>query len=165
MKSNYLPTDYQSFIATSRYSRWLEEEGRRESWGETVERYMKNVVAPLTFDVNVYEAIEQAILNLDVMPSMRAVMSAGPALDRDNTAGYNCSYMPVDDPKSFDEAMFILLCGTGVGFSVERQYVNKLPDVPETLFNITAIDANIAQCLIIQSIQLFNDPTMFTPSI
>lgn len=135
MKSNYLPTDYQSFIATSRYSRWLEEEGRRETWGETVERYMKNVVAPLTFDVNVYEAIEQAILNLDVMPSMRAVMSAGPALDRDNTAGYNCSYMPVDDPKSFDEAMFILLCGTGVGFSVERQYVNKLPDVPETLFN------------------------------
>lgn len=135
MKNNYLPTDYQSFIATSRYSRWLEEEGRRETWGETVERYMKNVVAPLTFDVNVYEAIEQAILNLDVMPSMRAVMSAGPALDRDNTAGYNCSYMPVDDPKSFDEAMFILLCGTGVGFSVERQYVNKLPDVPETLFN------------------------------
>jgi ribonucleoside-diphosphate reductase alpha chain len=141
MKSNYLPTDYQSFIATSRYSRWLEEEGRRESWGETVQRYMTNVVAEKINQISTNEAsltydnIEQAILNLDVMPSMRAVMSAGPALDRDNTAGYNCSYMPVDDPKSFDEAMFILLCGTGVGFSVERQYVNKLPEVPDALFN------------------------------
>lgn len=136
MKSNYLPTDYQSFIATSRYSRWLEEEGRRESWGETVQRYMTNVVAPQIGDNGLaMDEIHLAILNLDVMPSMRAVMSAGPALDRDNTAGYNCSYMPVDDPKSFDEAMFILLCGTGVGFSVERQYVNKLPEVPDALFN------------------------------
>lgn len=139
MKSNYLPTDYQSFIATSRYSRWLEQEGRRESWGETVDRYMENVVNKLLASIDHVGgeaiAIEQAILNLDVMPSMRAVMSAGPALDRDNTAGYNCSYMPVDDPKSFDEAMFILLCGTGVGFSVERQYVNKLPEVPDALFN------------------------------
>jgi ribonucleoside-diphosphate reductase alpha chain len=136
MKSNYLPTDYQSFIATSRYSRWLEQEGRRESWGETVQRYMTNVVAPQIGDNGLaMDEIHLAILNLDVMPSMRAVMSAGPALDRDNTAGYNCSYMPVDDPKSFDEAMFILLCGTGVGFSVERQYVNKLPEVPDALFN------------------------------
>ena len=139
--NNYLPTDYQSFIATSRYARWLDEEGRRETWGETVSRYMTNVVSEKINKISTNEAnevylkIEQAILNLEVMPSMRAVMSAGPALDRDNTAGYNCSYMPVDDPKSFDEAMFILLCGTGVGFSVERQYVNKLPDVPETLFN------------------------------
>ena len=136
MKNNYLPTDYQSFIATSRYSRWLEQEGRRESWGETVQRYMTNVVAPQIGDNGLaMDEIHLAILNLDVMPSMRAVMSAGPALDRDNTAGYNCSYMPVDDPKSFDEAMFILLCGTGVGFSVERQYVNKLPEVPDALFN------------------------------
>ena len=136
MKNNYGMTDYMSFIATSRYSRWLEEEGRRESWGETVQRYMTNVVAPQIGDNGLaMDEIHLAILNLDVMPSMRAVMSAGPALDRDNTAGYNCSYMPVDDPKSFDEAMFILLCGTGVGFSVERQYVNKLPEVPDALFN------------------------------
>jgi ribonucleoside-diphosphate reductase alpha chain len=80
------------------------------------------------------KSLRDAILNLEVMPSMRALMTAGPALDRDNTAGYNCSYLPVDDPKSFDEAMFILLCGTGVGFSVERQYVKKLPDVPDNLF-------------------------------
>jgi len=136
MGSNYLPTDYQSFIATSRYARWLDEQGRRENWGETVDRYMKNVVSPLTFasDLKVYGDIEQAILSLDIMPSMRAVMTAGPALDRDNTAGYNCSYMPVDDPKAFDEAMFILLCGTGVGFSVERQFISKLPEVPENMF-------------------------------
>jgi len=133
--SNYLPTDYQSFIATSRYARWIEEEKRRENWGETVQRYMTNVVSPQIGDDGiVMDQIHDAILNLDVMPSMRAVMTAGPALARDNTAGYNCAYMSVDDPKSFDEAMFILLCGTGVGFSVERQYISKLPDVPEKLF-------------------------------
>jgi len=134
--SNHLPTDYQAFIHTSRYARWLEEENRRETWAETVHRYMKKVVSPLTFasDLEAYEQIEQAILGLEIMPSMRALMTAGPALDRDNTAGYNCSYLPVDDPKSFDEAMFILLCGTGVGFSVERQYVSKLPEVPDQLF-------------------------------
>ena len=134
--NNHLPTDYQAFIHTSRYARWLEEENRRETWAETVHRYMKKVVSPLTFasDLEAYEQIEQAILGLEIMPSMRALMTAGPALDRDNTAGYNCSYLPVDDPKSFDEAMFILLCGTGVGFSVERQYVSKLPEVPDQLF-------------------------------
>ena len=142
MKNNYLPTDYQTFIATSRYARWLEDKGRRESWSETVDRYIKNVVFPALkpdlaeggIAADVTEDIEKAILGLEVMPSMRAVMTAGPALDRDNTAGYNCSYLPVDDPKSFDEAMFILLCGTGVGFSVERQFVSKLPDVPEAMF-------------------------------
>jgi len=138
MGSNYLPTDYQAFIATSRYARWLEEEGRRENWGETVSRYMDNVVNKLLASINHVGgeaiAIEQAILSLDVMPSMRAVMTAGPALERDNTAGYNCSYMPVDDPKAFDEAMFILLCGTGVGFSVERQFISKLPEVPENMY-------------------------------
>ena len=132
--SNHLPTDYQAFIHTSRYARWLEEENRRETWAETVSRYMTNLVVKKTRDEVILDDIEQAILGLEIMPSMRALMTAGPALERDNTAGYNCSYLPVDDPKSFDEAMFILLCGTGVGFSVERQYVSKLPEVPEQLF-------------------------------
>ena len=139
--NNYLPTDYQAFIHTSRYARWIDEENRRETWAETVNRYMKNVVSPLTFasDLEAYEQIEEAILSLEIMPSMRALMTAGPALNRDNTAGYNCSYLPVDDPKSFDEAMFILLCGTGVGFSVERQYISKLPEVPEQMFKSETI--------------------------
>ena len=131
--NNYLPTDYQSFIATSRYARWIESENRRENWRETVERFITNVVKGKV-DVRTEDDILFAMLNLEVMPSMRSVMTAGPALTRDNTAGYNCSYLPVDDIKSFDEAMFILLCGTGVGFSVERQYINKLPDIPELLF-------------------------------
>jgi ribonucleoside-diphosphate reductase alpha chain len=133
--NNYLPTDYSAFIHTSRYARWLEEENRRETWAETVSRYMTNVVVKKTRDEIVLDEIEEAILGLEIMPSMRAMMTAGPALERDNTAGYNCSYLPVDDPKSFDEAMFILLCGTGVGFSVERQYISKLPEVPEKLFD------------------------------
>jgi ribonucleoside-diphosphate reductase alpha chain len=132
--NNYLPTDYQNFIATSRYARWLDSEGRRETWAETVGRYMTEVVGHKIERSTMVE-IANAILSLEIMPSMRAMMTAGPALERDNTAGYNCSYLPVDDPKSFDEAMFILLCGTGVGFSVERQYVSKLPDVPDELFN------------------------------
>ena len=132
--NNYLPTDYQAFIHTSRYARWLEKEGRRETWGETVQRYMENVVYPKAGDDSYINQMRDAILSLEIMPSMRAMMTAGPALQRDNTAGYNCSYLPVDDPKSFDEAMFILLCGTGVGFSVERQFVSKLPEVPE-LYN------------------------------
>lgn len=132
--NNHLPTDYQAFIHTSRYARWLDDQNRRETWGETVSRYLTKVVVPKTRDEIVVGDIEEAILGLEIMPSMRALMTAGPALDRDNTAGYNCSYLPVDDPKSFDEAMFILLCGTGVGFSVERQYVSKLPEVPDQLF-------------------------------
>jgi len=132
--NNYLPTDYPSFIHTSRYARWLDDQNRRETWAETVSRYLTKVVVPKTRDEIVVGDIEEAILGLEIMPSMRALMTAGPALDRDNTAGYNCSYLPVDDPKSFDEAMFILLCGTGVGFSVERQYVSKLPEVPDQLF-------------------------------
>ena len=131
--NNYLPTDYQNFIAISRYARWLPEEGRRENWAETVDRYVTNVVEPVIGSEKSAD-IREAILGLGVMPSMRAVMTSGKALERDNTCAYNCSYLPVDDPKSFDEAMFILLCGTGVGFSVERQYVNKLPEVPENLF-------------------------------
>lgn len=131
---NYLDNDYRSFIHVSRYARWLDDKNRRETWGETVSRYMVNVVVPKLRDEVILDDLEQAILNCEVTPSMRAVMTAGPALERDNTAGYNCSYLPVDDPKSFDEAMFILLCGTGVGFSVERQYVSKLPDVPDQMF-------------------------------
>jgi ribonucleoside-triphosphate reductase len=128
--SNQLPTDYQAFIHKSRYAKYFDGEGR-ESWSRTVGRYMDNVVRRVTGDNSYIDEIEQAILGQEIMPSMRAMMTAGPALDRDNTAGYNCSYLPVDDPKSFDEAMYILLCGTGVGFSVERQFVSKLPEVPE----------------------------------
>ena len=131
--SNALPTDYQNFIATSRYARWLDEEGRRETWSETVTRYVDYMTEKVGLDEDDSNDIWVAIHNLDVMPSMRALMTAGKALDRDNTAGYNCSYLPVDDMKSFDEAMYILLCGTGVGFSVERQYIDKLPEVPEVL--------------------------------
>ena len=86
------------------------------------------------FHAEDYEDVQQAILHSEVMPSMRAMMTSGAALERDNTAGYNCSYLPVDDPKAFDEAMYILMCGTGVGFSVERQYICKLPEVPEKMF-------------------------------
>ena len=141
MNNNMLPTDYQTFISTSRYARWLPEENRRETWAETVSRYVTNVVMPKVsvledLDTSIFTAglpIEEVLLGLEVMPSMRSLMTAGEAANRDNTSMYNCSYMPVDDPKSFDEAMFILLCGTGVGFSVERQFISKLPEVPEEL--------------------------------
>ena len=139
--NNYLPSDFQTFIALSRYARWLPEKGRRENWGETVQRYMDNVVFSKVGDEDWVYGLEQAILSLEVMPSMRAMMTAGPAANRDNTCMYNCSYLPVDDPKSFDEAMFILLCGTGVGFSVERQYISKLPEVPDTLYNSDTVIA------------------------
>ena len=136
--NNYLPTDYQAFIHTSRYARWLEEDGRRESWSETVDRYITGIVEKWTTPT-IRDEIRDAILSLEVMPSMRAMMTSGPAFERDNTAGYNCSYLPVDDPKAFDEAMFILLCGTGVGFSVERQFITKLPDVPELFESETTV--------------------------
>jgi ribonucleoside-diphosphate reductase alpha chain len=137
MATNQLPTDYQSFIHKSRYAKYFDGYGR-ETWDDTVTRYSTNVIADKV-DANTKYEIEQAILGLEIMPSMRAMMTAGPALERDNTAGYNCSYLPVDDPKSFDEAMFILLCGTGVGFSVERQYITKLPEVPELFESDTTI--------------------------
>jgi ribonucleoside-diphosphate reductase alpha chain len=135
--NNMLPTPYQNFIALSRYARWKGD--ARETWSETVSRYIDSVVKPKAGNDTYTKNIEQAILNLEVMPSMRAMMTAGKALERDNTAGYNCSYLPVDDPKSFDEAMFILLCGTGVGFSVERQFISKLPEVPELFVSDTII--------------------------
>ena len=135
--SNQLPTDYQAFIALSRYARWLPDENRREDFGETVDRYITNVVNTVVphSGVGISKDIKDSILDLAVMPSMRAMMTAGKAAMRDNTCMYNCAYLSVDDPKAFDEAMFILLCGTGVGFSVERQYVQKLPDVPDVLFD------------------------------
>jgi ribonucleoside-triphosphate reductase len=130
--NNMLPTPYQNFIALSRYARWTGE--KRETWSETVDRYIDNIVKPLTGEDSYIKDIRDAILDLQVMPSMRSMMTAGPAAARDNTCMYNCSYVAVDKPKRFDEAMFILLCGTGVGFSVERQYIQKLPEVPEKIF-------------------------------
>ena len=130
--NNMLPTPYQNFIALSRYARWTGE--KRETWSETVDRYIDNIVKPVAGDDSYIKDIRDAIMSLEVMPSMRSMMTAGPAAARDNTCMYNCSYVAVDKPKRFDEAMFILLCGTGVGFSVERQYIQKLPEVPERLF-------------------------------
>jgi len=133
-------TPYSEFIAKSRYSRFLPEMDRREHWEETVNRYTTFIYKHLQekhdykMSDELYRDIRDAIVGLEVMPSMRAIMTAGKALERDNTAGYNCSYLPIDDPKAFDEAMYILLCGTGVGFSVEHKYVNQLPEVPDQLF-------------------------------
>jgi len=131
-----LKTNYQEFIALSRYARWIEEENRRETWEETVRRYVDNVIIPRLgetgkVDSSTIVEIEKAIISLEVLPSMRALMTAGPALDRCNVAGYNCAYLPVDSPRAFDEAMYILMCGTGVGFSVEEKYVGQLPTVNE----------------------------------
>tara|TARA_Y100001963_G_scaffold159865_1_gene265812 strand:- start:8546 stop:10426 length:1881 start_codon:yes stop_codon:yes gene_type:complete len=127
--------NYQQFIATSRYARWLDKEQRRETWDETVDRYIDYVQFDLNMDDIHYggalEDAREAIKNLEVMPSMRALMAAGPALERCNVAGYNCAYLPIDSLRSFDEAMYILMCGAGVGFSVERKNVNKLPIVNE----------------------------------
>lgn len=129
--SSVFPSDYEEFIYKSRYARWLDHEGRREEWFETVNRYL-NFMSQ-RFAVPDPRRLFDAIASFEVMPSMRALMTAGPALDRDNTAGFNCSFLPVDDPRAFDEAMYILLCGTGVGFSVERQFVEQLPVVPKVL--------------------------------
>jgi ribonucleoside-diphosphate reductase alpha chain len=129
---------YQEYIAASRYARFVDDKQRRENWGETVNRYVDYIFSrtPAIADkTDLKTEIRDAIYNLDLMPSMRAMMTAGKSADRDNTCVYNCSYLPVDDPKSFDEAMFILLCGTGVGFSVESKYINQLPEVPEKLFD------------------------------
>ena len=139
--NKYTMTPYNTFIAKSRYSRYLDDKGRREHWNETVARYfdfMENHLAKkqnYTLTKALRKELEEAVVNLEVVPSMRAVMTAGPALERQNVAAFNCSYLPIDDPKAFDEAMYILLCGTGVGFSVEQQYVKKLPEVPEQLFD------------------------------
>ncbi|MDB4277893.1 hypothetical protein N9895_02515, partial [Gammaproteobacteria bacterium] len=132
-----LPTDYQAFIHKSRYAKYHEGQGR-ESWDDTVTRFSVNVIRDMVDPETKYQ-LEQAIMGLEVMPSMRSLMTAGAAAERDNTCMYNCSYLAVDDLKSFDEAMFILLCGTGVGFSVERQSITKLPEVPELFESETNI--------------------------
>jgi ribonucleoside-triphosphate reductase len=131
-----LPTVYQQQIHKSKYARWIDDLNRREHWRETVTRYMDAMRAQaekLGSPLSKTEAKEltEGIQRLEVMGSMRATMTAGPALERDNVAGYNCSYLAINRVQAFDEAMYILMCGTGVGFSVERQYVNALPEVPE----------------------------------
>ena len=132
---------YETYIAKSRYARYLDAQERRENWDETVKRYVDFMEDHLqnkcsyTLDPLLKKELYDAIRLKEVMPSMRSVMTAGKALSRDSTGGYNCSYLPIDDPKSFDEAMYILLCGTGVGFSVERQYVQKLPEIPEHIYD------------------------------
>ena len=137
MISNQLPTDYQNFIALSRYARWKEDEQRRETWSETVTRYFDYMAGHLLSSTgyklpdSLRGELEEAVLSQAIMPSMRALMTAGPALDRCHVGGYNCSYVPVDSPRAFDETMYILMCGTGVGFSVERHCIEKLPMVSE----------------------------------
>ena len=143
--SNMLPTTYQQFIHKSRYARWLDSEQRREDWDETVDRYVDFMVNQVRGKHNYelpkkdVEEIREAILNLEVMPSMRAMMTSGPALARDNISGYNCSYIPVDSPRSFDECMYILMCGTGVGFSVERENVDKLPVISDAMHDTDTV--------------------------
>jgi len=140
--STELPTNYQQFIHLSRYARWNEDKQRRETWTETVSRYFDFFETHLKENHNLSKSqfdetrkyLEKAVLYLNIMPSMRALMSAGLALQKDNVAGFNCSYVAVDSPRAFDETLYILMCGTGVGFSVERQYINELPDLPEDLF-------------------------------
>ena len=139
MRSNYLPTEYQEFIHLSRYSRWIPEKGRRETWDETVSRYFDFFTEHLQeqndfkLDEVSRKRLEEAVLSQKVMPSMRCLMTAGEALKRENVAGYNCSYVAVDSPRAFDEILYILMNGTGVGFSVERQDVIKLPNVADEL--------------------------------
>jgi ribonucleoside-diphosphate reductase alpha chain len=141
MPNNYLPTSYQEFIHLSRYSRWMPEEERRETWDETVGRYFDFFKEHLD-ELHEYKLtdklrneLEEAVLSQRIMPSMRCLMTAGEALKRENIAGYNCSYVAIDRPQAFDEVLYVLMNGTGVGFSVERQYVTKLPDVAEEFFD------------------------------
>ena len=153
MPNNYLPTSYQEFIHLSRYSRWLPEKERRETWDETVARYFDFFTEHLKETVNftlskeLRSELEQAVLGLRVMPSMRCIMTAGEALKRENIAGYNCSYVAVDRPQAFDEILYILMNGTGVGFSVERQYVSQLPTIADEFFetdtSITVADSKL----------------------
>ena len=131
-------TDYQKFIHLSRYARWLDTENRRETWEETVKRYFDFFEKHLDGKPNIKKdrkVLEEAVVNMKIMPSMRSLMTAGDALIRDNVAGYNCAYLAVNRQRAFDECLFVLMCGTGVGFSVERREVEKLPEVPDELFD------------------------------
>lgn len=134
--SSRLPTIYQDFIHISRYARYREDLKRRETWDETVDRYLEFFKKRTDDNKKIpWSGLRGAILGLEVMPSMRCLMTAGPALEKDNVAGYNCSYVAIDSPKAFDEIMYILMCGTGVGFSVESRYTNKMPEVPDEIFD------------------------------
>lgn len=132
---------YQNFIHISKYARWLDDEGRRETWTETVDRYMNFMVQHLEKnydyvpDKYVVEEIRTNILDLNIMPSMRAMMTAGPALERENLASYNCSFVTIDSPRAFDESMYVLMNGTGLGFSVERKYLEKLPVIADDFYD------------------------------
>ena len=136
---NTIENPYENFIALSRYAKWVEAEGRRETWGETVDRYFSFMTNHLKDNHNyipdekIVAELKEFVFQRNVMPSMRSVMTSGAALERDNVAGYNCAFLPVDSARSFDETMYVLMCGTGVGFSVEYKYINKLPAVPEKL--------------------------------
>src|SRR6056300_1498588 len=147
MLDEYGMDAYQQYIAKSRYARYIPEEQRRENWEETVRRYCEFFKDRGQLKGQDYNEVYNAILNLEVVPSMRALMTVGKALDRDNVAGFNCSYLPIDHPRAFDEMMYILMCGTGVGLSVERQYVSKLPEVAEDFYEtettIQVIDSKI----------------------
>jgi ribonucleoside-diphosphate reductase alpha chain len=137
--SKTIKNPYENFIALSRYAKWVESEGRRETWQETVDRYFAFMTNHLKENHNyvpsdsLVSELKSFVFERNVMPSMRSVMTSGAALERDNVAGYNCAFLPVDSPRSFDETMYVLMCGTGVGFSVEYKYINKLPPVPEKL--------------------------------
>jgi ribonucleoside-triphosphate reductase len=137
-KDQYGMDEYQRFIHLSRYARWNEEKNRRETWEETVERFCNfwDEKYPGVFPK---KKIYNAILNLKCVPSMRALMTAGPALERDNMAGYNCSFVAIDHPRAFDEIAYILMCGTGVGFSVERESVNQLPVIAEEFHHTNTV--------------------------
>lgn len=140
-----LPTEYQSFIHLSRYARWDYDQRRRETWEETIDRYFnffkEHLKENCNYDLTDKEIkeIRNAVVDLDVMPSMRCLMTSGEALKRENVAGYNCSYVKVDSPRSFDEILYILMNGTGVGFSVEEEYVNKLPSVAEEFYETESV--------------------------
>lgn len=128
----------QEYVHLSRYARYLDSKGRRETWEETVSRYCDFFLEKFG-PVFPYEQVRDGIYDLSVMPSMRALMAAGPALARDHMAGYNCSYVPIESVRDFDEIMYILMCGTGVGFSVERQNINKLPEIPDELYQSDSV--------------------------
>ena len=148
-----LPTQYQQMIHLSRYARWLPEAGRRETWEETVERYitfMSKIQVPGLIDDDTWGELRKAILGNQILPSMRALMTAGPALERCNVGGYNCAYIAIDDPVAFSEVLYVLMCGTGVGFSVERQFIAEMPIVPaefeDTEYTIRVRDSKGGWC-------------------
>src|ERR1035437_7538759 len=141
-----LPTDYQSYIHLSRYARWRDDLQRRETWPETVQRYfdffqkrisnLENYTSSFAEEEMLKELkkVQKSVLNLEVMPSMRAMMTAGEALEKDNVGGYNCAFVAINHPHTFDEIIYILMCGTGVGFSVEKQYVSMLPSIAPKMY-------------------------------